>query len=212
MKPPKHSPAATKANPAPTREDFATGKDYAIACMNCHEARVEFDKPVPLHPLMIDGKDWNRALVMAHICDLLATTSYGIGKILNSGYDGKPLPSYSTVMKWLEEEEILSDRYARAKEAQAEFMADEMLDIADDGRNDWMESFGKDGESLGYKINGDHVQRSRLRIDTRKWLASKLKPKKYGDKTILSGDKENPVAVLTMDQITVNPNSRIKLK
>lgn len=206
MKPPKHSPASIKSHPAPKREDFASGKDYAIACMNCHEARVEFDKPVPAHPLMLDGKDWNRALVMAHICDLLATTSYGIGKILNSGYDGKPLPSYSTVMKWLEEDEILSDRYARGKEAQADFMADELLEIADSDVDNVVDQNG-----VSRKDSAD-VQHKRLRVDTRKWLASKLKPKKYGDKTILSGDKENPLAVITMDQITTSPNSRIKLK
>ena len=45
-----------------------------------------------------------------------------------------------------------------------------------------MESHGQDGENRGYKINGEHVQRSRLRVDVRKWAASKLKPKKYSDR------------------------------
>lgn len=63
---------------------------------------------------------------------------------------------------------------------QAEGMADEILEIADDGRNDWMEIQNRDGDNIGWKVNGEAVQRSRLRIDARKWLLSKLLPKKYG--------------------------------
>lgn len=56
------------------------------------------------------------------------------------------------------------------------------MDIADDGSNDWMERFNKDGESIGWVVNGEAVQRSKLRVDARKWALSKLLPKKYGDK------------------------------
>jgi hypothetical protein len=53
--------------------------------------------------------------------------------------------------------------------------------IADDGRNDWMAR--KDPSNPGYELNGEHVQRSRLRLDARKWLTSKILPKQYGDRT-----------------------------
>lgn len=169
-------------------------------------------KQTPKHPLMLDGKDWNRALVMDHLCDQLATSSLSLGSILLAGADGNNLPSYSTIMKWLEEDEKLSEKYARAKEAQADYLADEMLDIADDGKNDWMEKTDKDGQSIGWQLNGEHVQRSKLRIESRKWLMGKLKPKKYGERTTLAGDPENPLAVLTMEQIAANPKSRLKIK
>jgi hypothetical protein len=167
---------------------------------------------VPTHPLMLNEKDWNKDLVMNHLCDQLATTSNGIGTILKIGFNGNSLPSYSSIMAWIDCDSVLLDRYARAKEAQADFMADEILDIADDATNDWMERKDKDERGIGWMLNGEHVQRSRLRIESRKWLASKLKPKKYGDKTTIAGDAENPLAVLTMDQITTNPTSRIKIK
>jgi hypothetical protein len=61
-------------------------------------------------------------------------------------------------------------------------LTEEILDIADDGSNDWMEKLDKDGKSVGWAVNGEAVQRSKLRVDARKWIASKLKPKKYGDK------------------------------
>jgi hypothetical protein len=159
---------------------------------------------VPAHPLMVNDKDWNRTLVMEHVCNELATSSLGIGKILSNGLDGNTLPRYSTFMYWLDEDAALLDRYAKAKDAQADFMADEMLEIAD-GNAEYV----VDQNGVSRKDSAD-VQHKRLRVETRKWLASKLKPKKYGDKTTIAGDAENPLAVLTMDQITANPKSRIK--
>lgn len=86
-------------------------------------------------------------------------------------------------MRWLAKDEYASFRqqYARAREAQADALFDEMLDIADDGSNDWMERKRDDG-STDEVLNHEHIQRSRLRIDARKWMAGKLRPKVYGDK------------------------------
>lgn len=89
------------------------------------------------------------------------------------------MPNKATVFKWLRIHEEFNDQYVKAKEESADALTDEILDIADNSNNDWME---QNGDSEGYRINGEAVQRSRLRIDSRKWLASKLKPKKYGDK------------------------------
>ncbi len=69
-------------------------------------------------------------------------------------------------------------RYAISREQQAERMAEELLDIADDGSNDTQ--VDEKGRRI---VDFDHINRSRLRVDTRKWIASKLLPKKYGDKT-----------------------------
>jgi hypothetical protein len=72
-------------------------------------------------------------------------------------------------------------------------LAEETLDIADDGRNDWMER--NDPKNQGYEFNGEHVQRSRLRVDARKWFAAKVAPKKYGEKVQqeLSGPDGGPI-------------------
>ena len=79
--------------------------------------------------------------------------------------------------------EVAQTAYRRAEE-----VFEEILDIADDGTNDWMERNGKDGETGDTVLNGEHVQRSRLRIDARKWALSKMIPKKYGDKIDTSGN------------------------
>lgn len=106
------------------------------------------------------------------------------------------MPSQSMVFRWLESNEPFREQYVRAREAQADTLVDEILEISDDGSNDWMVREGKDGESLGWQINGEHVQRSRLRVDSRKWFASKVAPKKYGDKLELAGDRDNPLTVV----------------
>jgi hypothetical protein len=92
------------------------------------------------------------------------------------------MPCVATIFNWIRRFPEFLEQYEKAKAEQADALAEEMLDIADDGTNDWMEAHDKDGNAIGWKVNGEHVQRSRLRLDTRKWLASKLKAKKYGDK------------------------------
>lgn len=92
------------------------------------------------------------------------------------------MPVTSTIFKWLSEKPEFSERYAKAKSMAVEALAEECFDIADDGTNDWMEINDKEGECVGYKINSESIQRSRLRVDTRKWYLSKIAPSKYGEK------------------------------
>lgn len=100
------------------------------------------------------------------------------------------MPNRSTVFRWLymatqegaEEYYVkFSNQYTRAREEQADAIFDECLQIADDATNDYMANSDDEG-GTAYKLNGEHIQRSKLRIDTRKWMAGKLRPKKYGEK------------------------------
>jgi len=102
------------------------------------------------------------------------------GESLRSICRADHMPSAALVCRWCHDYEAFGEQYTRARENQADTLADEMLDIADDAQNDWMEKNAPDNP--GWSINGEHVSRSRLRIETRKWLAMKMKPKKWGDK------------------------------
>lgn len=104
------------------------------------------------------------------ICERLAD-----GESLRSICRDPEMPGTTAVCKWLIRIPAFAEQYARARELQADALFDENLDIADDGRNDWMLRQGT------LVPNNEAVQRSRLRIDTRKWMAGKLRPKKYGD-------------------------------
>lgn len=114
------------------------------------------------------------------ICERIAD-----GESLRSICSDESMPCRATVFRWLGLDKAFSDQYARAKEEQAELLADELVDIADEP---------PPLTAMGSTDSGA-VAAMRLRIDTRKWVASKLKPKKYGDKvqTELSGPNGGPV-------------------
>ena len=116
------------------------------------------------------------------------------GRSLRSICETDEMPCKSTVFSWLRTNEEFRRQYEIAKQEAADSMADEILDIADDGTNDYMEKL-TEGQAPSYAYNGEHVQRSRLRVDSRKWIASKLKPKKYGDRVAqeISGPDGGPI-------------------
>lgn len=93
------------------------------------------------------------------------------------------MPCKTQILKWATDSDKsdFTNQYAQAMQRRTEYWAEEILDICDDGSNDWMERSGKD-DHPGYVTNGEAINRSRLRVDTRKWLMSKLAPKKYGEK------------------------------
>ena len=121
------------------------------------------------------------------ICHLIATHSFGLEKLCRTYPD---LPNPDTIRCWCRQRTEFSGQYAQAKRDQADLMAEEILQIADDGENDWMETQDNQGGEA-WKINGEHVARSRLRIDARKWLASKLAPKIYGANATEDKKSEN---------------------
>lgn len=108
------------------------------------------------------------------------------------------MPSPKTFYSWLRRYPEFLKQYEVAKQESTDAMAEDLLDIADDGTNDYMERQDKDGVGQGWwVINGEAIQRSRLRVDTRKFLMAKMKPKKYGDKVDLTsgGEKIQPLLV-----------------
>ena len=102
------------------------------------------------------------------------------------------MPGKSTVLGWLldGEHDGFLDQYTHAREAQADYFADEILEIADDSSGDTFTT--QDGKEI---VNHDHITRSRLRVDTRKWLMARIAPKVYGDRLQHTGDGGGPIKV-----------------
>lgn len=101
--------------------------------------------------------------------------------------------SQSTFNLWVNEDAELAAEYARAREDLIERMANEVLELSDvdvglqpDGKKDWAA-----------------VQKHKLQVDTRKWLLSKLAPKKFGDKLELTGDPDRPLAIQKIERVVV---------
>lgn len=124
------------------------------------------------------------------------------GEAIRTIMKDSKLPDFSTFLEWVSVDDVKSKQYARAMEIRGELLFEEMLEICDDASNDWMEKFDKKGDNIGWQLNGEHVQRSKLRVDTRKWYLSKLNPKKYGDKLQQDVDLKGELAIVWNEQKT----------
>jgi hypothetical protein len=104
------------------------------------------------------------------------------GQSLRKICQAEEMPAPSTVCGWvLDDRNGFSEQYDKSRRLQAQLLADELFDIADDSTNDYMLKQSKSGEEYE-AVNPEVIGRSRLRIDTRKWYLSKVLPKIYGDR------------------------------
>lgn len=127
------------------------------------------------------------------ICSRIAS-----GESLRSICKDDKMPARSSVHLWLldKNKKGFSDQYELACNIRAENMFDELTEIADDGSNDYMEKEVADGRSITV-VDTEHISRSRLRVDTRKWYLSKVLPKKFGEKLdMTTNGKDLPTPIL----------------
>jgi len=119
--------------------------------------------------------------IVAEILERLAD-----GETLLSICRDEHMPARSNVSLWVREDPEFQDKVARAREEGTHALIAEARDIADDGRNDYMQKFDKEGEAIGYFLNGEHVQRSKLRVEQRWREAEALAPKVYGKRQTIT--------------------------
>lgn len=124
------------------------------------------------------------------------------GKSLVSICAQEGMPNRSSVLLWVvkgergeEKYKAFSDSYARAREAQAHALIDEVIEIADDNSGDVRVVEGKE------TMDGEFVARSRIKIDTRFKVAARMHHKKFGERQILAGDEESPLFKATDEQL-----------
>ena len=146
---------------------------------NQERAKIFEEKAKALKLSMPAGRPSSyNAEIAERICAEIACSEMSLKQICESDPE---LPAYRTAFLWLARHEEFVQLYARAKRLQAEVIAEGMLDIADDGTNDWTKRLAYKGPVPDWEVNGENINRSRLRVDIRKWLLAKLLPKKYGD-------------------------------
>jgi hypothetical protein len=145
------------------------------------------------------------------VCEML-----GEGKSLRDiAKSGDGMPAAATVCLWAATHPEFAEQYARAREVQADTLADEIVAIADEEctmvRANKHPSAKPDDEGmLEVVFDSTAVARNRLRVDARKWVAAKLKPKKYGDKVQqeVTGANGGPVETLSrVERIIVRPSN-----
>lgn len=159
------------------------------------------DQPMPAPTIFTQD-------IAEKICEEIATSSKSLRTICAQ----EGMPSVRSVLGWLSEGDKTDAKpefkqflhqYMRAREQQADFLAEEIIEIADDGSNDLMTITKGDAS---YEVENKEVtNRSRLRVDARKWIASKFKPKKYGDKVDLNHGGEIGLKQITGMEILSTP-------
>ena len=122
------------------------------------------------------------------ICDTIAESSKGLKTLCK---ENPHWPYKRTIATWRETKPGFGAKYTRAKLEQTQMLADEIIEISDADNMD----VSINEETGEWVSDGQVVQRSKLRIETRKWIASKLMPKVYGDKVTHSGDADNPITI-----------------
>lgn len=111
----------------------------------------------------------------------------------------------STFLFWVSDRPELAEQYARAKRTQAEALALEIVQIADEA--EVVAEY--DGDEVVFDLSPTAIARNRLRVDARKWVASKLLPKVYGDKLAIGGADDLP-AMQSQATVTLDPSEAYK--
>jgi len=133
---------------------------------------------------------------VAMLCAVTAESEKGIKRLCKSLQElDSTFPPCRTIRDWIAADEGFAAQYARSKEQQADHIFEQIIDIADDDSEDELFVGGEDesGASAKRVQNSEFIARSRLKVDARKWVVSKLLPRKYGDKVTLGGDPDNPL-------------------
>ncbi len=117
------------------------------------------------------------------------------------------MPGLTTLRDWEVEHAEHGANSLRARERGCHALAEECVDIADDGERDWEPVKDAEGNIVGIRVDGEHIQRSKLRIDTRMRLIGKWLPKVYGDKVQaeVSGPNGGPLQVEEVRRTIVDP-------
>lgn len=131
------------------------------------------------------------SLLTAKLADIICTRLAN-GESLRKICCDRDMPDKGTVFRWLAANEVFRDQYAQAREEQADLYAEDLIDIADEAVADAVE-----------------VARNRLRMDARKWYASKLAPKKYGDKLAIGGAADlGAVQIERIERVIIDPEGK----
>jgi hypothetical protein len=137
------------------------------------------------------------------ICLAISTSTYGLKQICQNKKD---FPSATMIYSWLNDKQYtyFQNCYARARELQMEMLADQIIELSDRNREGITTTTGV-GEfgAFNSETRADNYNRTRLQIDARKWLASKLHAKKFGDlsKVEVTGADGQPLIPITAIEI-----------
>lgn len=170
-----------KANPGPktrkSRNNVSEESQKVSENVEKHPESVKYDRrhDNPGRPTIFTQE------LADKICERIAN-----GDSLRKISRDEDMPPAGTVLRWVAHDLIFREQYEAAMEQRAEYLFEEMFEIADETNLDTIET------ETGERPNAEWISRSRLRVDVRKWALSKMMPKKYGDKLQVGGAEDLP--------------------
>jgi len=185
--------AAMKREKKATPKKKRNKKPGGALCGAKNKSR-ELIIPKPKHPGGRPKKrtDSEMAAIQKEICNRISTSSKSLRQICQDMIkDFDKMPSYREIIQMLADDKEFSPQYAQAKLNQADLLFDEIIEISDDSTLDM--AFTEEGKPF---IDHEHVNRSRLRVDSRKFYIAKILPKKYSEKHEVTGKDGGPVEFL----------------
>ena len=162
-------------------------------------------KPITDRPLKPSGRKpipYDEEIA-SEVCERLAQ-----GEGLEGICDDPRLPCEMTIRKWMAQQPLFMEAYARAREQQMEKWSDDVVKIADDASGDYVDRVGKDGV-VERVVDPETVQRSKLRIDTRKFLMAKLAATRYGDRVDVNVSGSVEVSSLSDEELEARTRARL---
>lgn len=144
-----------------------------------------------------EGENERKARYVYQLCQATMETDKGIKRLCDIYRADDPgFPPARTIREWIANSEEFTAQYTRAKEMQARHIFEQIIEIADDSSEDEIFIGGDDESGEGAKrvMNSEFVQRSKLRVEARKWALSKLLPKEFGDKIEVDNKHSGSIA------------------
>ena len=185
-------PAATVATAQPTASDDMPRKPAeATQSAAKPKAKGKVAKSPDSAPKAKMGRPTMYTQQLANLICLRIAEGESLREIVKS----EGMPERATIYDWLLRRPDFADQYTRAREEQADTLADEIIAIADEQPEIIPVLDKRTGELIEHKLDNAFLQWQKNRIDARKWTAMKLKPKKYGERVALAGDADSPIKV-----------------
>lgn len=148
----------------------------------------------------------SRAEIMAAVCELLKEGNSLNTAVKLSGLDVRP----NAILDWAQAYPALGEQYASARTKGYAALADEIMEISDE--TSVAARYNEDEVTL--VLDATAVARNRLRVDTRKWLLSKMLPKQFGDKVTqaLTGPDGGPIQAVNMELRNLSPEELVQME
>lgn len=145
------------------------------------------------------GGHWSlkSPMLVEEICDRITK-----GESLTHICKDDRMPAIQTVMSWVAKDPDFRERYYAAKEAQADFFSEEIIDIADDSTSDIMQGFDRKGKPIPM-VNYENVKRSELRIKARQWLMERVKFSRFNEKVLVAQQEAQNPAIPNLSGATI---------